>query len=155
MRQVRNYIISIVLTILMLGCTGSSDESRAKDRPTQASDTVYTEQAIMEAYASNPERALLIIDSAEMVGTDVRAELMRAMVYSRTTEGFQFDTAIRIAERLVKNEKVLADPEMLHEQPDATISEVAEQVGLTLRNLQRLFREQYGMSPSEYRYSHK
>ena len=87
--------------------------------------------------------------------TDVRAELMRAMVYSRTTEGFQFDTAIRIAERLVKNEKVLADPEMLHEQPDATISEVAEQVGLTLRNLQRLFREQYGMSPSEYRYSHK
>ena len=114
MQQVRNYIISIVLTILMLGCTGSSDESRAKDRPTQASDTVYTEQAIMEAYASNPERALLIIDSAEMVGnlTDVRTELMRAMVYSRTTEGFQFDTAILIAERLVENEKVLADPDM-------------------------------------------
>ena len=44
---------------------------------------------------------------------------------------------------------------MLREQPDVTISVVADRVGLTLRNLQRLFREQYGMSPSEYRYSHK
>lgn len=44
---------------------------------------------------------------------------------------------------------------LLREQPDVTISVVADQVGLTLRNLQRLFREQYGMSPSEYRYSHK
>ena len=43
MQQLRNYIISIVLTVLMLGCTGGSDESRAKDRPAQASDTVYAE----------------------------------------------------------------------------------------------------------------
>lgn len=44
---------------------------------------------------------------------------------------------------------------MLREQPEATVSSVADQVGLTPRNLQRLFREQYGMSPSEYRISHK
>lgn len=114
MRQLSNYIISIVLTVLMLGCTASSDKGKPKAHAPQPSDTVYTEQAIMETYANHPERALLIIDSAEIVGnlTDVRAELMRAMVYSRTTEGFQFDTAILIAERLVENEKVLADPDM-------------------------------------------
>jgi len=44
---------------------------------------------------------------------------------------------------------------MLREQPEATVSSVADQVGLTPRNLQRLFREQYGMSSSEYRISHK
>ena len=44
---------------------------------------------------------------------------------------------------------------MLREQPEASVAFVADQVGLTPRNLQRLFREQYGMSPSEYRLSHQ
>ena len=44
---------------------------------------------------------------------------------------------------------------IFREQPEATVSFVADQVGLSPRNLQRLFREQYGMSPSEYRLSHK
>lgn len=107
----------MVLVVLMLGCAGGSDKDKAKDYPVQASDTVYTEQAAMETYGLQPERALLIIDSAEIVGnlTYVRAELLRAKVYSRTTEGFQFDTAILIAERLVGNEKVLADPDTQEE----------------------------------------
>lgn len=107
----------MVLVVLMLGCADGSDEDKAKDYPAQASDMVYTEQAAMDAYGLQPERALLIIDSAEIVGnlSDVRAELLRAKVYSRTTEGFQFDTAIIIAERLVGNEKVLADPDTQEE----------------------------------------
>ena len=117
MRQVRNYIIFLVLTVLMMGCTDSSDESGAKNRPMQVSDTVYTEQAALDVYATQPERALQIIDSAEMVGnlTKVRADMLRAKVYSRTTEFLQFDTAILIAERLVGNEKVLADPDTQEE----------------------------------------
>ena len=43
---------------------------------------------------------------------------------------------------------------MLREHPEIPVYIVAEQVGLTLRTLQRLFREQYGMSPSEYRVFH-
>ena len=115
--MMRNYFIFTVLSVLMLGCAGGSDKDKAKDYPVQASDTVYTEQAAMETYGLQPERALLIIDSAEIVGnlTYVRAELLRAKVYSRTTEGFQFDTAILIAERLVGNEKVLADPDTQEE----------------------------------------
>ena len=71
----------------------------------------------MDAYATQPERALQIIDSAEMVGnlTEVRADLLRAMVYSRTTESLQFDSAILIAERLMQNNEVLADPDMQEE----------------------------------------
>ena len=43
---------------------------------------------------------------------------------------------------------------MLRENPEMTVSAIADEVGLTLRNLQRLFREQYGMSPTEYKISH-
>ena len=82
-----------------------------------ASDTIYTEKAAMEAYASNPDRALLIIDSAEIVGnlTDVRADLLRAVVCSRTYEDIKLDSAIMIGERLIQNDKVLTDPEMQEE----------------------------------------
>lgn len=83
----------------------------------QTSDTLYTEKAAMETYATNPERALLIIDSAEIVGnlTDIRANLLRAVVYSRTYEDIQLDSAIIIGERLIQNEKVLADPDIKEE----------------------------------------
>ena len=94
------HIIFIVLTLML-----------------KASDTLYTEQAAMKAYATNPERALLIIDSAEIVGnlTDIRADLLRAVVYSRTYEDIQLDSAIIIGERLIQNEKVLADPDIQEE----------------------------------------
>ena len=94
------HIIFIVLTLML-----------------KASDTLYTEQAAMKAYATYPERALLIIDSAEIVGnlTDIRADLLRAKVYSRTYEDIQLDSAIMIGERLIQNEKVLADPDLQEE----------------------------------------
>ena len=62
----------------------------------------------MNIYATQPERALQIIDSAEIVGnlTDVKAEFLRAIVYSRSIESIQYDSAILIAERLMENDKV-------------------------------------------------
>ena len=40
---------------------------------------------------------------------------------------------------------------LLSEQPDMTVNAIAEEVGLAPRNLRRLFVDQYGMTPSEYR----
>ena len=42
---------------------------------------------------------------------------------------------------------------LLREQPPMTVNAIAEAVGLTPRNLRRLFVEQYGMTPTEYRSS--
>ena len=111
------WLLALLFTILLAGCTGSVDEGKTKGRPAQTTDTFSIEQAVMDAYATQPERALLIIDSAEMVGnlTDVRADLLRAKVYARTLEYLQFDTAILIAERLMQNEEVLDDPDMQEE----------------------------------------
>jgi AraC-like DNA-binding protein len=44
---------------------------------------------------------------------------------------------------------------ILREHPDMKAADVAKKVGLSLRNLQKLFREQYGISMTEYRASHK
>ena len=115
MRQVRRYIVILVLAALMLGCTGTgthSDEGRGVGRTPQPSDTLYTMEAAMEAFALDPERALLIIDSAEIVGnlSDFGADLLRAKVYSWTFEEMNYDSAILIGERLMQHDSVKADP---------------------------------------------
>ena len=111
------WLFAFLFTILLAGCTGSADEGKTQGRFVQTTDAFSIEQEVMDAYATQPERALLIIDSAEMVGnlTDVRADLLRAKVYARTLEYLQFDTAILIAERLMQNEEVLDDPDMQEE----------------------------------------
>lgn len=105
-----NSIIVFILTLLVLfGCTGKGNHSDENIGSSQLKDTIYTEKAAMRIYALQPERALQIIDSAEIVGnlTDVKAELLRAIVYSRSIESIQYDSAILIAERLMENDKVL------------------------------------------------
>ena len=66
----------------------------------------------MKIYGTQPERALRIIDSAVLLGnlTKVKAEFLRATVYSRSIESMQYDSAILIAERLMENDEVLANP---------------------------------------------
>ena len=65
----------------------------------------------MNIYGTQPERALQIIDSAELLGnlTVVKADYLRALVYSRSIESMQYDSAILIAERLMENDEVLAN----------------------------------------------
>lgn len=48
-----------------------------------AADTLYTEKAAMDIYASQPERALQIIDSAVILGNmnPLRADLLRAFIF--------------------------------------------------------------------------
>ena len=68
---------------------------------------------MLNIYATQPERAMLIIDTAELLGnmTETYADFLRAMVYSRAVESLQYDSAILIAERLMLKEEVQADAE--------------------------------------------
>lgn len=66
---------------------------------------------------------------------------------------YQFANGISIPTWL-NNIRLSEACRMLREQPEMTVSAIADEVGLTLKNLQRLFRQQYGMSPTEYRISH-
>ena len=113
-----NSIIVFMLALLVLvGCTGQCIRSGEGLGVSKPSDTLYTEKAAMSVYALQPERALQIIDSAELLGnlTVVKADYLRALVYSRSIESMQYDSAILIAERLMENDEVLENAKFKEE----------------------------------------
>ena len=93
-----------VVALLLTGCTGGDTSGK---RVPQAGDTLYTEERAMAIYDSLPERALLILDSAEVVGnmTDYRAGLFRAKVLSKSTAMQQQDSAVIICEALLRHDE--------------------------------------------------
>ena len=102
------HIICIVIAILAVGCTGAGDGESGREP--QASDTLYTEAAAMAAHATQPgsERALLIIDSAEIVGNiqPYDAQFLRARVYCQSYDDMRLDSAIIICEQLMEEDSV-------------------------------------------------
>ena len=106
----RRYLLLYITiaTILMVGCTGNGGTKHVP----QASDTLYTEKAAMDVYGTQPERALEIIDSAEIVGnlTEERASLLRAKVFCLTGGEERLDTARQICEALLQSDFVKDAP---------------------------------------------
>lgn len=98
----------MIALLTFAGCTDGSTKDKRISQPT---DKHYTEKAVMDTYAEQLELALHIIDSAEMVGdlTAFHADLLRAVVYSRTGEDMKYDSAILIGEQLMRNDKVRSD----------------------------------------------
>ena len=110
-----NTILFILAMLAFSGCTGKvnlSDEGRREGRIVQPMDTIYTLAAAMETYASQPDRALQIIDSARIVGnmSDFVADLLRAKVYAWSYSEMNYDSAILIGERLMRHDSILSAP---------------------------------------------
>ena len=101
--RIVTYLIVLALVVIT-GCTGGGTSGK---RVPQAGDTLYTEERAMAIYDSLPERALLILDSAEVVGnmTDYRAGLFRAKVLSKSTAMQQQDSAVIICEALLRHDE--------------------------------------------------
>lgn len=114
MKALRIIISFFVLAFMLLGCTGGGSSDSGGGRVAQPSDTLYTQETAMEAYAFDPDRALLIIDSAEIVGnmSAVDADVLRAKVYSWTCEEMNYDTAILIGERLMQHKTVVENADL-------------------------------------------
>ena len=106
MSRIRSILISLVavIAIVIMGCTGGSGTKHVP----QASDSLYTEERAMEIYAKEPQRALRIIDSAEVVGnvSDFRAELLRARIYAYPHEAMNLDTARQMGVALLEHDSV-------------------------------------------------
>lgn len=107
-------IVFILLAVMLLCCRSGGSSDLGGGRVDELSDTLYTKKAAMEAFASDPDRALLIIDSAEIVGnlSDVAADLLRAKVYSWACEEMNYDTAILIGERLMQHKTVVENVDL-------------------------------------------
>lgn len=94
MRKILFLIINVVLAFLLANCAGNGDIQREP----QPSDTLYTPERAMQIYAYEPERALVIIDSALIIGNidEDLAQLLRAKVYSQSLAEVKLDTAQQI-----------------------------------------------------------
>lgn len=76
-RKLTLSIIWSIMAMLLTCCQQSADDSSRPD----GADTVYTEPKAMSIHRNNPERALVIIDSAVIVGniTPIRGEYLKAI----------------------------------------------------------------------------
>lgn len=97
----KNGIITIAIGISSLLCACSRDGKRAHG--SQLSDSLYTEQAALSIYGRDPQRALVIIDSAEIVGnvTPFKADFLRATVYAQSVEDLQRQYALNLCDSLL------------------------------------------------------
>ena len=108
----RHFGLLLLLTgfaaVALLSCSHGTSDSKVVPA---SSDSIYTEKNIMRTYGSNPQRALVMIDSALLVGnvTEDKANLMRATVYSASTDAARQDTAIIICEWLLKRPEAQED----------------------------------------------
>lgn len=98
------YTLLISIAVLMMSCTGN----HTLKRESHPSDTLYTAKAAMEIFDYNPDRALLILDSAEIIGniTHDRASFLRAKIFTTTLEGMNLDSANKICLSLMHSDYV-------------------------------------------------
>ena len=108
-RGVYLYIIG-VLAMLAGACSGG--ENRGNRRVTQPGDTLYTEKAVLDIYGSDPQRALMMIDSGLLVGNidEDRATLLRARVYCYSPDEWPLDTVNQMLEGLLESDFAHKDP---------------------------------------------
>ena len=101
------YTLLLTIIVLMIGCTDINTQKREP----QLNDTIYTANAAMNIYGFNPQRALLILDSAEIVGnlTADEASFLRAKVLCMTLEGERLDSAQIICTKLLQSKYVKND----------------------------------------------
>ena len=65
MQNIKHLILYIILALFAVSCVNTDNNVKYEPQPI---DTLYTEEAAMAIFDHNPERALLILDSAVIVG---------------------------------------------------------------------------------------
>ena len=107
--RVSSSIHLLLCAILVLwGC--AKEGMRPSNHIPQASDTLYTAQAAMLVYGTDPQRALTIIDSALIVGNvdAFEADYLRAKVYAHSPADHRLDDALALCENLLQQDSARA-----------------------------------------------
>lgn len=96
----------IVLSCMILALAGCGRVKKAPARIPQATDSLYTAQAAMKIYGTEPEQALAIVDSALTIGnvSSFRADFIRALIYANSVEKQQLNKAIDLCRNLLQHD---------------------------------------------------
>lgn len=104
-------VLLLVCTLAFVSC-GSNNSAR---HIPNLGDTPYQEDSVLVAYGYHPDRALVMLDSALLIGNinEYRAKFIRAKIYSKSLLEQRQDSAILICKQLLKHDSVI---NVLHEQ---------------------------------------
>ena len=105
MKQVVHLIIIICIALLTLA--GCGDNKSVRQVP-HLDNTPYQQDSVLVTYATNPVRALNLLDSALLLGniSDYRGQFIRAKIYSKSLMEQQQDSAILILKSLLTHDSV-------------------------------------------------
>jgi len=94
--------------LLIAGCKG---DNSVRQLP-HLGNTPYQQDTILVTYATNPERALTLLDSALLLGniSDYRSQVIRAKIFSKSLMEQQLDSAIIICKALLTHDSVRNAP---------------------------------------------
>ena len=107
MKQIVHLIIIYAALLTLAGC---GDGKSVRQLP-HLGDTPYQQDTILVTYATNPERALTLLDSALLLGniSEYRAQCIRARIYSKSLVEQRQDSAILICKELLGHDSVRND----------------------------------------------
>ena len=104
--------VLLIVSILVFASCGRNNTARHIQN---LGETPYQEDSVLVAYGYHPNRALILLDSALLLGNinDYRGQFIRAKIYSKSLLKQRQDSAILICEQLLHHDSVVNAP---HEQ---------------------------------------
>ena len=108
MRQIVLFLITCGALLTFMGC---GDDKSVRHLP-HLDDTPYQADSVLVTYATQPERALALLDSALLLGniSDYRGQFIRAKIYSKSLMEQRQDSAIIICKALLLHDSVRNEP---------------------------------------------
>ena len=103
--------IFLMMMGLVLTLVGCQKNNIVRQLP-HLGDTPYQQDTILVTYATNPERALTLLDSALLLGniSEYRSQVIRARIYSKSLMEQRQDSAVLICEELLGHDSVRNEP---------------------------------------------
>ena len=104
-------VLLIVSILVFASCGRNNTASHIRN----LGETPYQEDSVLVAYGYHPNRALILLDSALLLGNinDYRGLFIRAKIYSKSLLKQRQDSAVLICEQLLHHDSVINAP---HEQ---------------------------------------
>ena len=101
----------IILIGIVLGLGSCGDGKPVRQLP-HLGNTPYQQDSILVTYATNPDRALTLLDSALLLGniSEYRGQFIRAKIYCKSLEELRLDSAIIICQALLTHDSVRNEP---------------------------------------------
>ncbi len=109
------------LVILFTGCNSGRQHVKLLDN---VGDTPYQKDTVLMTYATDPERALKLLDSALLIGniSPFNERICRATIYSKSLNEKRLDSALIICRALLQDDSVKNSPDNLETVLDLLIS---------------------------------